>query len=297
VVTNAKGDPLASSGTINGLKAADLRGAYGLAGIPGASTKVAAVIIPYDYPKLESNLATYRTAMGLTACTIASGCLTRVYQNGVKPPSPPAGSNWGIEVSLDTQMISAMCPECKIRVYEASAADSLNLSKMIDQANADVAAGIPIVVASNSYGNTEATWFADANIANDAARYQSANFPIVFASGDTGYGVNCPACLNTVLAVGGTTLKKNSSGVWTETAWAKAGSGCDSGTDAPYQRPSWNITPMPPAATCSTATTPPIFKRVVADVSAVPAPRRRSGRASSPRAARRPPSPAPSATA
>ena len=259
VVTNVRGEPLASSGTINGFKAADLRSAYGQPAIlPAAGANVVAVVIPYDYAKLESNLATYRTAMGLPACTTANGCFSRIYQGGVKPPAPPAGSNWGVEVSLDTQMVSAMCPECKIRVYEATAADSANLATMVA-----LAAGDPAVLAiSNSYGNTEATWFADANIANDAVRYQSSNGAIVFASGDTGYGVNCPACLNTVLAVGGTTLKKTTTGrLWSETAWAKAGSGCDRDSGALYARPSWNTTQMPPAAPCT--------RRMVADVAAV----------------------------
>ena len=262
VVTNAKGEPLASSGTtIKGYKAADLRAAYGqpTTPIPPVGTAVVAVVIPYDYAKLESNLATYRTAMGLPACTTANGCFSRVYQNGVKPPSPPAGSNWGVEASLDTQMVSAICPECKIRVYEAKAADSLNLSTMVALAASDPA----VVAISNSYGNTEATWFADPNIAADAARFVSSNGAIVFASGDAGYGVNCPACLNTVLAVGGTTLTKTTTGrLWNETAWSKAGSGCvRDGGGAPYARPSWNTTQMPPAAICT--------RRMVADVAAV----------------------------
>lgn len=260
IVTNARGEALASSGTINGYKATDLRSAYGqpktIPTVVGSA--VVAVVIPYDYAKLESNLATYRTAMGLPPCTTANGCFSRVYQNGTKPPSPPSGSNWGVEASLDTQMVSAMCPECKIRVYEAKAADSLNLSTMVQ-----LAAGDPAVVAvSNSYGNTESTWFADPNIAADAARFVSTNGAIVFASGDSKYGVNCPACLNTVLAVGGTTLKKTTTGrLWSETAWSSAGSGCARDSGAPYARYAWNVTQMPPDSTCT--------RRMVADVAAV----------------------------
>ena len=271
LVTNSQGIPFATTSTIKGYTASDLRAAYGLGPIPAnpvydATTPVIAIIIPYDYAKLEANEVAFRQAMGLPPCpsTGSYPCFSRVYQNGVKPPAPPAGTNWGVEASLDVQMVRAICPQCRIRVYESTGADSSYMSRMVELAANDPDA--PNVVAiSNSYGTTEANWFADTNIANDAARIQSGKAAIVYASGDAGYGVNCPACLNTVLAVGGTSLTRTTTGrFWAETAWSKAGSGCDRDSGSLYSRPGWSDPVnmlMPPSSTCT--------RRMVADVSAV----------------------------
>lgn len=268
LLSNADGIPLATTTTIKGYKAADLRSAYGLGAVPAApvfdaSTPVVAIVLPYDYAKLEANMAAYRQAMGLPPCpsTGTYPCFSRVYQNGVKPPAPPAGSNWGVEASLDVQMVSAICPQCRIRVYESTGADSSYMSRMVELAASDPG----VIAISNSYGTTESNWFADPNIANDAARIQASGAALVYASGDSGYGVNCPACLNTVLAVGGTTLTKTTTGrLWAETAWNKAGSGCDRDAGSLYARPAWSDPAamlMPPQSTCT--------RRMVADVSAV----------------------------
>lgn len=270
IVTDAKGNPFATSTSTKGYTAADLRSAYGLGPVPTgfdiAVQPVVAVVIPYHHPKLEANLTVYRQTMGLPPCTTGNGCLTIIYQDGTLPPAPPAGSNWGVEASLDTQMVSAACPQCRITVYEAQSADSARTSVMVQTA---AAAGA--IAVSNSYGTTEANWFADSSIYNDAVRYQSSTAAIVFASGDSGYGVNCPACLNTVLAVGGTKLSKTTTGrKWSETAWTKGGSGCDRDTStlsvahaALYARPAWNVQTMlmPSPGVCG--------RRMVADVSAV----------------------------
>ena len=76
--------------------------------------------------------------------------------------------------------------------------------------------------------------------------------PITVSSGDFGFGpAQFPAVLRTVVAVGGTTLTKTSTG-WSESAWYGAGSGCS----AWIAKPKWQKDPN-----CQMRTT--------ADVSAV----------------------------
>ena len=62
----------------------------------------------------------------------------------------------------------------------------------------------------------------------DASRYYThPGIAITVSSGDNGYGVEFPAAANTVTAVGGTSLRRDSSARgFGETAWAGAGSGC-----------------------------------------------------------------------
>ncbi|HJP79639.1 MAG TPA: hypothetical protein VJ914_35535 [Pseudonocardiaceae bacterium] len=92
-----------------GLGATDLESAYKLP-ITKAGSTLVAVSIAYDAPNLEHDLGVYRTQYGLGACTIASGCLTKVNQRGETGPLPSADANWEVEATLDVSMISAACP-------------------------------------------------------------------------------------------------------------------------------------------------------------------------------------------
>jgi hypothetical protein len=141
-------------------------------------------------------------------------------------------------------MVSAACPSCKILLVEAKSASFANLGTAVD-----TAAGWPGVVAvSNSYGGSDA---ADSSYGK---YYNHPGIAVTVSSGDNGYGVEYPASSQYVVAVGGTSLKRDSSQRgWTETAWSGAGSGCS----AYNVKPAWQTS----ATQCA--------KRAVADVSAV----------------------------
>jgi hypothetical protein len=84
--------------------------------------------------------------------------------------------------------------------------------------------------------------------------YDHPGIAITASTGDNGYGVTSPASFASVIAVGGTTLKRSTHARgWVESAWAGAGSGC-SKLNA---KPSWQTA----ATQCS--------GKAVADVSAV----------------------------
>ncbi|HXD63321.1 MAG TPA: hypothetical protein VNV17_01830, partial [Solirubrobacteraceae bacterium] len=190
-----------------------------------------------------SDLATFRKAYGLPACTTANGCFKQVNQNGATSPLPSGDYGWAEEESLDVDAVSSACPTCHILLVEASSASTAALSKA--ENSAAKAAGV--VAISNSYGGSEAS----SETSSDGS-YNHPGLAITVSSGDDGFGVEYPAASQFVTAVGGTTLTQasNTRG-WTESAWSGAGSGCSSFEP----KPSWQHD-----TGCA--------KRTVADVSA-----------------------------
>jgi len=232
--------PLAA-GAPSGYNPADLRSAYKLTS-NGSSAQTIAIVDAYDDPNAEKDLAVYRAHFGLPACTTANGCFRKVNQSGGSTP-PRANASWAEEISLDLDMASAICPNCKILLVEASSASFTNLAAAVDRAAALHATEI-----SNSYGGGE---YSTETI--DQSHFNHPGIAITVSSGDSGYGVEFPAASQYVTAVGGTTLTRNTSTRgFTETVWNGAGSGCS----RYVTKPSWQHD-----ASCA--------RRTVADVAAV----------------------------
>ncbi|HEY4457210.1 MAG TPA: S53 family peptidase [Pseudonocardiaceae bacterium] len=225
----------------DGYGPADLRAAYKLPDTGGANQTVA-IVDAGDDATAEADLGVYRSTYGLPACTTANGCFRKVDQQGKASPLP-TNQGWGIEISLDLDMVSAACPACHILLVEG---DSASFDDLGGSVNTAVALGATEV--SNSYGGTEFN-----GSTAYAADYTHPGVAIVASSGDAGYGVaNTPAAYQSVIAVGGTTLTKASNARgWSETAWAGASSGCSAWID----KPSWQHDPNCPG-------------RMVADVAA-----------------------------
>jgi hypothetical protein len=202
---------------------ADLRSAYALPAT--TSTKTVAVVLAFDYPSAESDLAVYRSTFGLPACTAASGCFRKVNQQGQAAPLPEADPGWALEAALDLQMVSAACPTCKLMLVEANDNQFESLAAAVDTA---VAQGASVV--SNSYGGDESGF--DATI---EASFDHPGTPILASSGDFGFTtVSTPAALPGVIAIGGTSLVRDGSARgWNEQVWGGAGSGCSAWHDKP----------------------------------------------------------------
>jgi subtilase family serine protease len=209
-----------------GLGPSQIQSAYKLSGL-NASGRTVALVDAYSDPKVASDLATYRNAYGLPACTTANGCFKVVNENGATSPLPSGDYGWAEEESLDVDAVSAACPTCHILLVEASSANTSDLTTA--ENSAAKAAGV--VAISNSYGGAESS----SELSSDSA-YDHPGIAVTVSSGDSGYGVEYPAASQYVNAVGGTTLTQasNSRG-WTETAWSGAGSGCS----AYEPKPSW----------------------------------------------------------
>jgi subtilase family serine protease len=245
VVTDPNGSPIVSNANTgpSGYWPADLQSAYSVNTSGGAGV-VVAIVDAFGYPNAEADLATYRSRFGLPPCTTANGCFKKVNQNGVQGSYPRADTGWSQETALDLDMVSAMCPNCKILLVEATSNSFSNLAAAVNRA-----AIMGAHVISNSYGGGES------GSASYEGAYDHPNVAVTVSTGDSGYGVQFPASSDHVIAVGGTTLKQavNTRG-WTETVWSGAGSGCST----VYNQPSWQSGVV---SSCS--------KRALADVSAV----------------------------
>jgi hypothetical protein len=210
---------------------ADLRSAYSLPSSGGNGATIA-VVDAFHAPTVETDLAVYRLQFGLPACTTLTGCLTVVNQNGAASP-PPATSDpgWAMETALDLQMASAICPDCKLLLVEATTPDLGDLGTGVDSAVRLGAAAV-----SNSWGTLEFSQERDYE-----AHFNHPGTAITVSAGDFGYGVAYPAASQFVTAVGGTTLTRSGSN-WAETVWGGTGAGCS----AYISKPGWQNDPNCP---------------------------------------------------
>jgi subtilase family serine protease len=227
-----KGSSVTPDVTPVGYKPSDLQHAYNLTGSASTngSGRTVALVDAFHDPYATKDLKTYRSQFSLPSCTTANGCFKQVDQTGgTNYPSYNAG--WAGEISLDLDMISAICPNCNILLVEA---DSNSFSDLA--AAVDYAAGVPGVVAiSNSYGGSE--------FSGESSLESHFNHPgkaITASNGDDGYGAQFPAASQFVTAVGGTHLTEDSSTRgWSESVWGHSSGGTGSGCSAYISKPSW----------------------------------------------------------
>jgi subtilase family serine protease len=206
----------------------DLQSAYALPAAPAGARETVAIVDAYDDPQAEHDLATYRSQFGLPACTSRTGCFRKVDQSGGRSyPAPDPG--WSQEISLDLDMVSAVCPACHILLVEATSSSQANLGAAVDTA---VRLGADAV--SNSYGGP------DASDSTYGRYYHHPGVAITASSGDSGYGVSYPASSKWVTAVGGTSLHRSTTARrgWSEGVWSGSGSGC-----SPLNSASWQPQP------------------------------------------------------
>lgn len=234
--------PTPAPGNPPGFGPGDLQSAYALPSSAAGSGQTVAIVDAFDDPTAENDLAVYRTQFGLAPCTTANGCFRKVNQTGGSTP-PAANASWAQEISLDLDMVSAICPNCHILLVESNSAGFADLGAAVNEA-----ASLGANAISNSYGGTEFS----TETAYDTY-YNHPGHAITVSSGDSGYGVQYPASSQYVTAIGGTSLSRASNARgWSETVWSGAGSGCS----AYEQKPAWQ-------------TDTGCARRTVADVSAV----------------------------
>lgn len=210
----------------NGYGPADIASAYALPSATRGRGQVVAVVDAYDDPNAESDLAFYRAAYALPPCTTANGCFRKVDETG-GTNYPHGNWSWAEEISIDLDMVSAVCPNCDILLVEASSSSIPDLGSAVDTAATMGANAI-----TNSYGANE----NQKDSSYDTLYYNHPGVAITVASGDRGYGAYYPASSPWVTSVGGTTLlpAANSRG-WSETAWSDTTSGCST-----YEpKPAW----------------------------------------------------------
>jgi hypothetical protein len=202
---------------VAGYTPADIQSAYRLSATGGTAVTVA-VVDAFHNVNAASDLATYRTTWGLSSCTEASHCLTRLDEFGgtIFPGAPSApAAGWLTETVLDLEAVSAACPTCHLILIEANSDTNGDLLNGVEAA---VDAGANVI--SLSWGGPE--------FSAETTQDQVFNHPgvaITASAGDNGFGTSYPAASPYVTAVGGTTLSPSGGG-WAETVWSGTGSGC-----------------------------------------------------------------------
>jgi subtilase family serine protease len=222
-----------------------LQSAYVTPSATNGAGQTVAIVDAYNDPSAETDLGNYRSFFGLSACTTVNGCFLKVDEHG-GTNYPSGNTGWSQEISLDLDMVSALCANCHILLVEANSASISDLGTAVNEA---VALGANVV--SNSYGGPEYS----GETSDSSSYYNHLGVAVTVAAGDSGYGPEFPASSNTVTAVGGTSLQQaTDTGTRnaTETVWSGTGSGCS----AYESKPTWQKD-----TGCA--------KRTISDVSAV----------------------------
>jgi hypothetical protein len=215
---------------------ADLQSAYDLASdaaADGAGTTVS-IVDAYRDPNVVSDLAAYRSQADndLPACstTTGDGCVTAYNETGGSASSVPVDptGGWEVEESLDVDMVSAVCPLCKIHLYEA------NSTSLTDLGTAENTAAKASKFVSNSWGGED----YPGESAYDTLYFNHPGVVTAFASGDYGYGAGYPASSQLVTSVGGTDLT-GSAGDWSQTVWNNDDGATESGCSSGEPKPAW----------------------------------------------------------
>jgi subtilase family serine protease len=217
----------AADTSVVGWTAANLEQAYDLPSSSKGSGQIVGVVDAYDNPDIATDLATYRSTMGLPVATFY-----KYNQEGQQSNYPPGSEGWGIESSLDVEMVSASCPNCTIYLVEANSSQWSDLETAETEA---VKLGATIV--TNSYSGS----------GGSESYYDTPGIAYLASAGDYGYGLYDPATFKSVVSVGGTMLSqtpKRKRHGWTEVVWNTSGystgGGCSSTGEA---KPSWQSDP------------------------------------------------------
>ncbi len=209
--------------TPNGYTPSQIQNAYGFnqitfsnGSIKGDGTgQTIAIVDAYNDPNIQSDLKAFDAQFGLPAAN-----LTVVNQNGGSK-LPATIASWALEISLDVEWAHAMAPGAKILLVEASSNGLSNLLNAVNYASQHAN------VVSMSWGSSEFS-----SESSYDSYFSKPGVTFVASSGDSGAPTSWPAVSPNVVAVGGTTLKLNSSGGYgSETGWSGSGGG-----DSSYEK-------------------------------------------------------------
>jgi subtilase family serine protease len=198
---------------ISGWTAADLQSAYNLPSSTKGNGQIVAVVDAYDNPNVAADLNEYRSTFGLPKANF-----TKYNQLGDKGDYPQANSEWGVEIDLSVEMISASCPKCTIYLVEAN---SNNVSDLETAETEAVTLGAHII--SNGFSGS----------GEDPSYFDTPGVEYLGAGSMAG---DEPAAFDSVVAVGGTVLSKSSGKRgWSESVSTGPPGGCASGV----RKPAW----------------------------------------------------------
>jgi hypothetical protein len=233
-IARPNADPSYTTGPGGGFTPADLATAYGVNADLATTVKVG-IVDAFDNPNALADLNIFNAQYGLPAETATS--FKKVNQAGAAAPLPAPNAGWAGEISLDLQAVRGLCHKCQIILVEANSNSFADLSAAENRA---VALGAGVV--SNSFGGVESA----GNVAAMSAAFNHPGVVILASTGDDGMydwdrlnknpsqlpsnAPSVPSSLNTVIAVGGTTLYLNDNATRSaETVWNENGSNDQAG--------------------------------------------------------------------
>jgi len=200
-----------------------LRAVYGLPATGGSGA--IAIVDAYHYPTALADFNGFSQVFGLPAETSTNATSSTnqhfqvVYATGTQPQS--GGSyigSWNLEEAMDIEWAHAIAPNAKIYLVEANSASMTDLDNAVRVA-ANLA-GVKEV--SMSWGGSETP-------------YEAQMFDIYFvhtgvaffaSSGDSAAAMEYPAASPNVIACGGTTITRTSTGTYlSQSAWNQGGCG------------------------------------------------------------------------
>lgn len=204
-----------STVTPSGYSPSQIKNAYGVDSDFGTGKgKTVAIVVAYGSPTLKNDLTVFSNQFNLPLANVTIKDMD----------AHDIDYDWALETSIDTEWAHAMAPDADLLVVEAASDDSYDLLSAVDYA---ISYGADIV--SMSWGCTEDS---DCTYLDELFSDSSAIF--VAAAGDDEAESIWPASSSDVIAVGGTTLKLDSSGRRiNETAWSYSGGGISEYESAP----------------------------------------------------------------
>jgi subtilase family serine protease len=200
-----------------GWGARDIEAAYNLPSSSKGKGQIVAVVDARDNPNVASDLGVYRRHYGLPKAKFY-----KYNQDGQQNHYPKGSGEWGFEIDLDVEMVSAACPNCTIYLIEARTFDTSDIAKAETEA---IKLGAHIT--SNSFICYPMTCL-------DPKAFETPGVTYVAGAGDDDYGTGFPMEFATVVSAGGTLLSK-SGPIYSEVVWPDTGGGC--ATDV--AKPSW----------------------------------------------------------
>ncbi len=186
---------------------------------PTGGSKLIAVVDAFDDPNAMSDLNTFSAQFGLPAVTGSN--FQVVYATGSKPAQDPTGG-WEGEESLDIEAVHAMAPGASIVLVEAAS------NSAVDLFSAVATAGNLVTTAGG--GEVLMDWGGDEFNGETSIDPGFLTFPnVVFVSsaGDQP-GASYPSVSPNVVAVGGSTIRRNflgNGGLVGQSTWQDGGGG------------------------------------------------------------------------
>ena len=187
--------------------------------IPGSVTTVAtggsrtiAIVDAYDHPNVAHDLAYFSNFFGLPPANFQV-----VFASGTRPVEDPTGG-WEAEEALDVEMAHAMAPNARIILVEAATSSDLFTA-------VDVASNL---VAQAGGGEVSMSW-GSSEFSSETTLESHFQKPgiVYFASSGDSPGTLYPSVSPNVVAVGGTSIRRNpNTGVlYGQSTWDQGGGG------------------------------------------------------------------------